>query len=89
MTRRLYETRYNNTLSTFLTGCNSSAERDMAACRERMIQALPGQHAQNDLDDYQKACMQVAGYHFSAMVSSCSEGDAYQSGACYVRWSSN
>lgn len=37
------------------------------------------------LDDYVKACMEVNGYRFNAVHSSCGRGDPFRDASCYER----
>jgi hypothetical protein len=68
-----------------LTGCDSSNEKDIANCRQAASHVLPAKYEASELDEYQKSCMASQGYHFTAVMSGCSRGDAYQNAACYVR----
>jgi hypothetical protein len=68
-----------------LTGCGARDEKDLIACRQDAIHALSPKSDAMDLDVYLKSCMVDRGYHFTALMSGCSRGDAYQNAACYVR----
>jgi hypothetical protein len=68
-----------------LAGCGSPDETDIVACRQDASHALSAKADAMDVDAYLKSCMVDRGYHFTAVMSGCSIGDAYQNAACYVR----
>jgi hypothetical protein len=67
-----------------LAGCGPD-ERDITACRQDASHALSAKADAMDVDEYLKSCMVDRGYHFTAVMSGCSRGRAYQNAACYVR----
>jgi hypothetical protein len=68
-----------------LAACDSSNDRDMAECHQEALRAAPGEYASERRDEYQKSCMAVKGYHFSALPFRCGHGDPYQDAECYMR----
>ena len=72
-------------LLIMLAGCGAPDERDIAACRQDAAHFLPAKYDRIDLDQYLKSCMTNHGYHFTAVMAGCGQGDAYQNAACYVR----